>query len=135
MVPSKDIFAVYKEEGMSSHDVVDAVRKITRQRRVGHAGTLDPYAKGGLVVGVGRAATKKLRFVAGTEKEYITRVKLGWRSTTDDREGVLTQTVECGAGSLASGCASAGSGPPSEEQVRRALAGFRGVIDQRPPVF
>lgn len=120
---------------MSSHDVVHAVRKITGEKRVGHAGTLDPYARGVLVIGVGRAATKKLRFVAGAEKEYITRIRLGWRSTTDDREGVLTQTIDCGVWSLESGRASAGSGLPSEEQVRHALAGFQGMIDQRPPVF
>lgn len=71
------VFAIYKEEGLTSHNVVDAVRRLTGQQRVGHAGTLDPCAKGVLVIGVGRAATKQLRLIAGTEKEYITRVKLG----------------------------------------------------------
>jgi tRNA pseudouridine55 synthase len=81
------VFAIYKEEGMTSHDVVRAIRRLTGQRRVGHAGTLDPCATGVLVVGIGRAATKTLKLVVGTDKEYVTRVKLGWRSTTDDREG------------------------------------------------
>jgi tRNA pseudouridine55 synthase len=136
--PPAGVFAVYKEERMSSHDVVNAVRRLTREKRVGHAGTLDPYAKGVLVIGVGRAATRQLRAVAGTEKEYITRIKLGWRSTTDDREGTLTKTPgyeESGA----AGRDLAGPGPlhapPSETQVRQALVRFQGAIDQCPPAF
>lgn len=121
MIPQEGIFAVYKKEGMTSHDVVDAVRRVTGQRRVGHAGTLDPYAKGVLVVGVGRAATKRLGAVVGTEKEYLTRVKLGWRSTTDDREGEK-EAVDC-------------SQIPSREQVQQAAARFKGRISQRPPRF
>jgi tRNA pseudouridine55 synthase len=118
---TEGIFAVYKEEGMTSHDVVDLVRRCTGQRKVGHAGTLDPCARGVLVVGVGRPATKKLGLVVGQEKEYVTRVTFGWRSTTDDREGEK-QRVEFAE-------------IPSEEQVRKALAGFQGVILQRPPAF
>jgi len=106
---------------MTSHDVVRAIRWLTGQTRVGHAGTLDPCAKGVLVVGIGRAATKTLKLVVGTEKEYVTRILLGWRSTTDDREG----EKEPVAFPLI----------PSEAQVRQALAGFQGIIDQRPPAF
>jgi len=120
-IPTEGIFAVYKDEGKTSHDVVDAVRRATGEKRVGHAGTLDPCAKGVLVVGVGRAATKRLGTVAGTEKEYVTRILLGWRSTTDDREGrkeeVAVERI------------------PSEDQIRAALATFQGTIDQRPPAF
>lgn len=106
---------------MTSHDVVDAVRRSTGVRRVGHAGTLDPCAKGVLVLGVGRAATKRLGSIAGTEKEYVTRVKLGWRSTTDDREGEKEE-VECPQ-------------IPSREQVQQAAARFQGRISQQPPRF
>jgi tRNA pseudouridine55 synthase len=120
-VPTEGIFAVYKDEGISSHDVVHKVRKATGERRVGHAGTLDPCARGVLVVGVGRAATRKLGEIAGTEKEYITRIRLGWRSTTDDREGEKEQVEVAEI--------------PSEERIREALASFQGVISQRPPVF
>ncbi|MCL5281443.1 MAG: tRNA pseudouridine(55) synthase TruB [Planctomycetes bacterium] len=139
------VFAIYKEEGMTSHDVVDAVRRLTGQQRVGHAGTLDPCAKGVLVVGVGRAATRQLRAIAGTEKEYITRVKLGWRSTTEDREGKVEQVFWPTAdgrgrppclpyegqprGGAATGVI------PTEKQVRQALAHFQGMIDQQPPAF
>jgi len=118
---SGDIVAVYKEEGMTSHDVVDAVRRCTGERRVGHAGTLDPCAKGVIVVGVGRAATRTLAAIVGKEKEYVVRVKLGWRSTSDDREGQKTQVPV--------------SQVPSEDQVRQALKSFEGTISQRPPIF
>lgn len=120
-VPSEGIFAVYKEVGMTSHDVVDAVRRRTGQKRVGHAGTLDPCAKGVLVVGVGRPATKLLGQVVAKEKEYVTRIRLGWRSTTDDREGEKEEVPI--------------STTPSRQQVQDALAAFRGVISQRPPSF
>jgi tRNA pseudouridine55 synthase len=120
-IPENGIFAVYKDEGMTSHDVVDAVRKAIGERRVGHAGTLDPCAKGVLVVGVGRAATRRLGTVAGTEKEYVTRIRLGWRSTTDDREGEKEEVSV--------------SAIPTEDRILEALASFEGIIDQRPPVF
>jgi tRNA pseudouridine55 synthase len=142
------VFAIYKEEGMTSHDVVDAVRRLTGQQRVGHAGTLDPCAKGVLVIGVGRAATKQLRLIAGTEKEYLTRVKLGWRSTTEDREGkkeqVFWTTEDRGQRTDDRGRKAAPSSVlrppssgevPSEEQVRQALTHFQGTTEQRPPAF
>jgi tRNA pseudouridine55 synthase len=137
------VFAIYKEEGMTSHDVVDAVRRLTGEQRVGHAGTLDPCAKGVLVIGVSRAATKTLSLVVGTEKEYVTRVRLGWRSTTEDREGKIEQTFwpTVGAGPRACPLPEqpqrvAPTGPvPTEQQVRQALDRFLGRIDQRPPVF
>jgi tRNA pseudouridine55 synthase len=139
------VFAIYKEEGLTSHDVVDAVRRLTGHQRVGHAGTLDPCATGVLVVGVGRSATKQLRLIGETEKEYITRVKLGWRSTTEDREGKIEQvfwTAEDGGGGppclphqgQPQGVAPAGM-IPSEEQVREALTHFQGTTEQHPPVF
>lgn len=132
------IFAVYKEEGMTSHDVVKAIRRLTGERRVGHAGTLDPYAKGVLVIGVGRAATRQFPAVTDTEKEYITRIKLGWRSTTDDREGVLTRTQgyeEPGAMGIDSSCPSVALPPPGEKEVRAVLAQLQSATNQRPPAF
>ena len=120
-IPKEGIFAIYKEEGRTSHDVVDIVRRCTGQRRVGHAGTLDPCAKGVLVVGVGRPATRMLGEIVGDEKEYVTRVKLGWRSATDDREGREEQVSV--------------SAIPSQERIRHALKSFQGIIAQRPPAF
>jgi tRNA pseudouridine55 synthase len=120
-IPTEGVFAVYKDEGLTSHDVIDLVRRATHEKRVGHAGTLDPCAKGVLVVAVGRASTKTLGEITGSEKEYVTRVKLGWRSTTDDREGDKEEVQVAQI--------------PGEEQVRAALAGFVGVINQRPPIY
>ena len=117
----KDIFAVYKEAGMTSHDVVNRVRRCTGQRKVGHAGTLDPCATGVLVVGVGRPATRRLGHIVEHEKEYVTRVTLGWRSTTDDRDG---EKQPVGVSEI-----------PSYQRVGEALAGFEGAIAQRPPAF
>jgi tRNA pseudouridine55 synthase len=141
MVMVKGVFAIYKEEGMTSHDVVDAVRRLTGQQRVGHAGTLDPCAKGVLVIGVGRAATRQLRQIAGTEKEYITRVKLGWRSTTEDREGKVEQVFwatedrEQTTEDRGPKAAPSSGRIPSEAQVREALTHIQGTLEQRPPVF
>jgi tRNA pseudouridine55 synthase len=120
-VPTEGIFAVYKERGMTSHDVVDAVRRVTGEKRVGHAGTLDPLAKGVLIIGVGRPATRLLGQLAAKEKEYVTRIRLGARSTTDDGEG---QKQEVAVDVI-----------PSEEDVRTVLGQFIGVISQRPPAF
>lgn len=119
--PIEGIFAVYKDEGLSSHDVVHIVRQCSGQKRVGHAGTLDPCAKGVLVIGVGRPATKQLGQITDKEKEYIARIKLGWRSTSDDREGDKEQ-VEVAS-------------PPSEQDVREALQTFQGLIHQKPCTF
>ena len=78
---------INKPAGITSHDVVDEVRKITGERRVGHAGTLDPFATGVLVVGVGRESTKKLGSISkNSEKEYIAILKLGKVSSTGDPE-------------------------------------------------
>jgi tRNA pseudouridine55 synthase len=115
------IFAIYKEEGITSHDAIDMVRRCTGQRRVGHAGTLDLCARGVLVVGVGRAATRQLSAAAGKEKEYVVRIRLGRRSTTDDREG-CKQDVSV-------------ADIPSEDRIRQVLKSFEGMISQRPPAF
>lgn len=115
------IVAVYKELGMSSHTLVNFVRRCTGQQRVGHAGTLDPYATGVMVIGIGRAATRTLAAVVEKEKEYVVRIRLGWRSATDDREGQKTEVCVCQI--------------PCEDQIRQALKGFEGTIRQCPPIF
>ena len=81
------IFAVNKPVGMTSHDVVNIVRKKTGVKRVGHGGTLDPLAEGVLVIAVGRDNTKRLNEFVKGEKEYIAEIQLGQTSTTDDGEG------------------------------------------------
>src|SRR5437588_10539339 len=75
-----------KSAGMTSHDVVARVRKIVGERRVGHTGTLDPFATGVLVVLVGRT-TRLAQFLSGAEKEYEAVIRLGFTTTTGDVDG------------------------------------------------
>ena len=80
------IIVLDKPGGMTSHDVVDSIRRIVRDRRVGHAGTLDPNATGILIMLLGKA-TKVSRFLMGLEKEYIFTIELGLETDTLDRWG------------------------------------------------
>lgn len=116
-----EIFAVYKPKGPTSYAVVAEVKKLTGEKRVGHAGTLDPLASGVLVLGVGREATKKLAEITASEKEYVVKIKLGETSTTDDMEGEK-EVVEVEM-------------PPSAESVKAALGKFVGEIEQTPPIY
>jgi len=87
------ILNVYKPPGPTSHDIVDQVRKITGERKVGHAGTLDPFAEGVLVIGVGRESTRKLgEITKGTQKEYVAVIELGKTSDTGDPTGEIRST-------------------------------------------
>jgi tRNA pseudouridine55 synthase len=79
-----------KPAGKTSHDIVLAVRR-ERGGKVGHAGTLDPFATGLLLVLTGRA-TRLQRFLTGLSKTYVARARLGWRSSTGDPDGELTKT-------------------------------------------
>jgi tRNA pseudouridine55 synthase len=80
-----------KPAGKTSHDVVAGVRRAQGTKRVGHAGTLDPFATGLLLVLVGRA-TRVQRFLLELPKTYLVRARLGWVSTTGDPEGEITET-------------------------------------------
>jgi tRNA pseudouridine55 synthase len=77
-----------KPKGITSHDVVHQLRKITGIKKIGHAGTLDPNATGLLVVGIGRESTKKLGIIAkNTTKSYVAEIFLGEERDTEDSEG------------------------------------------------
>lgn len=102
---------------MTSHDVVARLRRITRTRKVGHAGTLDPMATGVLVAGVGRA-TRLLTHLVLTDKAYDATIRLGQATVTDDAEGELLST------------ASAADVQPG--QVRAAMLPLTGDIAQVP---
>jgi tRNA pseudouridine55 synthase len=113
-------FAIHKPPGPTSHDVVAGVRRLLGKGvKVGHAGTLDPFAEGVLVVCVG-AATRLADYVQAAEKRYSAVVVLGATSTTDDCEGEITPA--CGLGD-----------PPAERDVRLAMERFVGEIQQVPP--
>ncbi len=85
------ILIVNKEASMTSHDVVNRLRRILGTKKIGHSGTLDPEATGVLVVLVGKA-TKVLQFLADTDKTYVATLKLGYRTDTDDIWGNILET-------------------------------------------
>lgn len=115
------IFAIDKPAGMTSHDVVAIVRRKTGVKRVGHGGTLDPFATGVLVIAVGRENTKQLsQFVKG-EKEYEAEVNLGAVSTTDDKDGEISEKPVTTI--------------PTLETVQNYLKDFQGTILQTPPIY
>ena len=85
-----------KPAGMTSHDVVGKLRKALGERRIGHAGTLDPDATGVLVVGVGRA-TRLMQWVTGADKDYSCELVLGSRTSTLDDGGEVLETFDMSA--------------------------------------
>jgi tRNA pseudouridine55 synthase len=113
------ILVIDKPIGPTSHDIVGLVRRLAATRRVGHGGTLDPFASGVLPVFLGRA-TRVVEFHLADRKGYRATVCFGASSTTDDLEGELTPA----------------DGPaPTREAVEQALPGFLGTISQRPPAY
>ncbi|HEU4725866.1 MAG TPA: tRNA pseudouridine(55) synthase TruB [Candidatus Eisenbacteria bacterium] len=112
---------VDKPEGWTSHDVVARLRHILGERRVGHAGTLDPFATGLLVAAEGRA-TSLLGALGLLPKRYVATLRLGVATDTQDRTGVSIRTEP--ASSL-----------PTPAAFDAALARFRGRIEQQPPLF
>lgn len=110
-----------KPDGMTSHDVVSKVRRAARTRRVGHAGTLDPFATGLLVVCVG-FATRLMQFLVGHDKEYIATVRLGFSTDTQDLTGKQITPLQS-------------SNRLSEEEVKKALLGMIGPQLQLPPMY
>ncbi len=110
-----------KPAGMTSHDVVARIRRAAQQKRVGHAGTLDPAATGVLVVALGNA-TRLIEYVQdATSKRYLATVRLGVTTTTDDAEGEVLATAAV---------------PPLDQAaLERALTSLRGEIMQVPPMY
>jgi tRNA pseudouridine55 synthase len=114
---------VNKPVGPTSHDIVDRVRRMTGAKTVGHAGTLDPFASGLLIVGVGREATREFARLVGLDKHYIATLHLGGTSDTDDRTGVI------GTGRVAHGKW------PTQKEMEDVLKKFTGKIQQLPPMY
>ncbi len=113
------VVAVDKEAGWTSHDVVARCRRIFGQRRVGHAGTLDPDATGVLLVGLGRV-TRLLRFLTALPKTYTTDIVLGAATSTLDASGEVLRTYDMTH--------------VTPEMVRAAAAALTGEIEQVPPM-
>ena len=120
------ILIIDKPPRLTSHDVVARVRRALKTKRVGHTGTLDPFATGVMVALVGKA-TRLAQFLDKDEKEYEAEVQFGWETDTGDNTGAPT----------------ADSGLRSEEVAERlasvewdeVLARFRGTIKQVPPMY
>jgi tRNA pseudouridine55 synthase len=112
-----------KPVGLTSHDVVARVRKIIGERRVGHTGTLDPFATGVLVVLVGRA-TRLAQFLSGADKEYEATIRLGYATDTGDLTGARMPTS---FNTAATGFYRA--------EVETAIASLRGELEQTPPMY
>ena len=121
------LVAIDKPAGMTSHDVVNRVRRITGERRVGHAGTLDPLATGLLVVGVG-PATRLSPYLTDHDKTYEARIVFGVPTDTDDADGRVME-------------------PPSADELAERIervcgldaesvcADLVGTVDQLPPAY
>ncbi len=114
------LLVVNKPAGITSHDVVQRVRRWAKQRRVGHLGTLDPLATGVLPLALGEA-TKLSQLLTHGRKVYCGEIELGVETTTYDREGEEVSRVE---------------GPwPARDALEKALEPFRGAIEQVPPAY
>jgi tRNA pseudouridine55 synthase len=116
------VLVIDKSSGMTSHDVVARARHILHERRIGHAGTLDPFATGVLVIMLGKA-TRLSQFLTGVDKEYEAIIRLGYATDTGDRTGKpLT-----------------GPAAPARnwtgDEIEAALQSLRGDIDQIPPMY
>lgn len=118
--PFDCFFNVYKPSGPTSHDVVAWLRRASKVRRIGHAGTLDPMAEGVLVIASGKA-TRLIEYLIDADKAYAAEVTLGVSTDTYDGQGRVTD--EQSAAHL------------TRDVVEQALAGFRGEISQHPPAF
>lgn len=113
------VLVVAKPIGPTSHDVVGLVRRLAATKRVGHGGTLDPFASGVLPVFLGKA-TRLVEYHLGDRKRYRATVCFGASSTTDDLEGALTPVA---------------GPPPARDAVVGAFGRFLGQIQQRPPAY
>ncbi|MBU2566413.1 tRNA pseudouridine(55) synthase TruB [Patescibacteria group bacterium] len=121
MIPEEGILLlVDKPVDFTSHDVVNVIRKKFNTRRVGHGGTLDPFATGLLIIGIGRA-TKKLTEIVGLDKTYEATAMLGATSDTYDLTGEIIVHRSFSI--------------PRQDDIEKALENFRGTIEQKAPAY
>lgn len=113
------VIFVDKPRGITSHDVVDVIRKKLKTKKVGHAGTLDPLAEGLLIMLVGKC-TKMFSKFANFDKEYLGVLKLGEVTTTGDSQGEVTAKKEYK--------------DITQEEIEKTFSMFLGEIDQIPPM-
>ena len=116
--PADGVVLVDKPTGVTSHDVVAVARRALGEKRIGHAGTLDPFATGLLVLLVGRA-TRLLPYIDGDPKVYEATIRFGRETATEDLLGEVTTTAP----------------PPSLDALRGAIPRLTGELDQMPPAY
>ena len=116
------LIAINKPTGMTSHDVINRIRTITGEGRVGHMGTLDPLASGVMIIGVGSAARLN-NYLEEDEKTYVAKITLGKSTNTFDAEGEVTQSADVNQKFL------------TENFVKDYLSNMVGLITQTPPAF
>lgn len=112
---------INKPIGLTSHDVVDFLRSITKIKKIGHAGTLDPLAEGLLILAIGRLATKNINLFMSLDKEYVAEIKLGQETDTYDAEGEITKNYL--------------GGKINKKDVKKSLKKFIGEQMQIPPMY
>src|SRR5512138_658959 len=124
-MPDMDgVLIIDKPAGLTSHDVVARTRHILHERRVGHTGTLDPFATGVLVILIGRA-TRLAQFLSSADKEYEAIIRLGFATDTGDRTGQRINKSDPQQTAPADW---------TEGKIETALEGLRGEIQQTPPM-
>lgn len=109
---------IYKPKGMTSHDVVAILRRITKVKQIGHTGTLDPFAEGVLPIAIGKA-TRLIEYL-NDDKAYIGTIKLGKSTTTYDSEGEVTNSSDKEV---------------SIDEINSILNQYKGRITQYPPIY
>lgn len=114
------ILLVDKPKGKMSFSLVSRLRKLLGVKKIGHAGTLDPFATGVMVMLIGREFTKLSDTFLNNDKEYIATLKLGVATDSFDCDGEITETSEF---------------IPTQEMIEAAIAQFQGAIQQTPPMF
>ncbi len=112
---------INKPIGPSSHDIVNILRKITNERKIGHAGTLDPLAEGLLIIAIGRQTTKKINEYTLLDKTYIAEIKLGEETNTYDREGKIVKKYNIEK--------------INKKDLKKAIKKFIGQQKQIPPMY
>jgi tRNA pseudouridine55 synthase len=116
------VLVIDKPEDWTSHDVIAKCRNLLKVRKIGHTGTLDPFATGVLTLLVGKA-TRLAQFLNKDEKEYIAKITFGFETETGDRTGKIKENTLCEEFKL------------ENEKIRETLKTFLGEIEQLPPMF
>ena len=115
------VISLIKPPGITSHDAIGICRRILKERRIGHSGTLDPLAYGVLPIFVGKA-TRVIEYTESIGKTYVAECKLGVETDTEDSTGNVLRTMDI-------------SEPPSWDELKQAVQSFQGSIEQRPSKY